>query len=74
MHEGAQIMGSAAAVLLVFAIAAWIKLMRSPPLVRVDGSRVPQDENVESASRLLLGAVFMSAVAALLAVGELIAS
>ena len=74
MHEGARLLASAAAVLLVLAIAAWIKLMRSPPLVRLDGSRQPHDDNVESASRLLLGAVVMSAVAALLAVGELLAS
>ena len=74
MHEAAQLLASIAAVLLVIAIAAWVKLTRSPSMQRLDGSRVPDNGRVETAARLIVAAVSVSAVAAIFALAGLMSS
>ena len=68
MLEVARVLGFSAAILLIVAVAAWIKLFRGPELQRLDGSAVPKARNAEIASQLLALAAFLSAVAAILAV------
>lgn len=67
MLEAARIIGCFSAILLVTAIATWVKLFRSPALQPIDGSAAPNGR-VEIASQLLVLAVSLSAVAALLAI------
>jgi hypothetical protein len=68
MLEVAHVLGFLAATLLIVAVAAWINLLRGPELQRLDGRAAPRVRSVEIASRLLVLAVTLSAVAAILAV------
>lgn len=61
-------LGWLAAALLFAAVAAWSKLRRSPLLQRLDGRATLKTDQVESASRLLLIALGVSAVAAIVAI------
>jgi hypothetical protein len=70
MLEVARILGCLSAVLLVAAIAAWVKLLRSPTLQPLDGRVETNSGQGEIASQLLLLAVSLSALAAVLAIGD----
>jgi hypothetical protein len=67
MLEAGRILGGFSAVLLVAAVAAWLKLFRGPRLQTLDG-RTPDSVKGEFASQLLLVAVGLSGAAALLAI------
>ena len=67
MLEAGRILGGFSAVLLVAAVAAWLKLFRGPRLHTLDG-RTPDSVKGEFASQLLLVAVGLSGAAALLAI------
>jgi len=66
MLEIARVVGFFAAILLLVAVAAWIKLFRGPELRRLDG-RAAKAGNAEIASQLLVLSAALSAVAAALA-------
>jgi hypothetical protein len=68
MVETSALLAWLAAALLVAAAAFWLKPVRGLLLQRLNGRTRLKAEQVESASRLLMGAVCLSAVAALLAV------
>lgn len=68
MIETARFLGGFAAVLLLVAIVAGVRSFRSPLLQRLDGTTVFDVPQAETASRLLMSAVALSAVAALLTV------
>jgi hypothetical protein len=68
MLEVSRVLGFFAAVLLVMAVASWIKLFRGPELQRLDRSPAPKAGNVEAASQLLVLTAVLSAVAAFLAI------
>ena len=68
MLEVARILGFLAAILLLVAAAAWVKLYRGPELQRLNGSAAPKTGKVEIASQLLVLTAVLSAVAAVLAV------
>lgn len=68
MLELARVLGFLAAVLLLVAVAAWIKLFRGPQLQRLDSSAAPKAGNVEVASQLLVLTAVLSAVAAFMAI------
>jgi len=68
MIEASRILGLAAAAILTIAIAAWLKLWRRPALARSRPVRLPQLVQGEFASRLLVLAAGLSAVAAILAI------
>lgn len=68
MLEAATIMGSVSAVLLLVAVAAWVKLLRGPELQRLDGRAAPDIGSIEVASQLLVVAVGLSAFATILVV------
>jgi len=68
MLEAARILGGFSAVLLVAAIAAWVKLLRGPALQRLDGRPDRSSEQTEIASQMLVLAVGLSGIAAVLAV------
>ncbi len=74
MIEAAQILGCFSAVVLIVAIAAWVKLFRGSALQRLDGCAEPNVGNIQLASQLLVLAVSLSAVAALLALVGFIAT
>jgi len=65
--EVARVVGFLAAILLLVAVAAWIKLFRGPELWRLDGSTAKAG-NAEIASQLLVLSAALSGVAAALAV------
>jgi UPF0716 family protein affecting phage T7 exclusion len=67
MLEVARVLGFLAAILLLVAVGAWIKLFRSPQLRKLDGSAAKAG-NAEIASQLLALSAALSAVAAALAV------
>jgi hypothetical protein len=67
MLEVARVVGFFAAILLLLAVAAWIKLLRGPELQRLDGGAAKAG-NAETASQLLVLSAALSAVAAALAV------
>ena len=67
MLEVAGVVGFLAAILLLVAVAAWIKLFRGPELWRLDGSAA-KAANAEIASQLLVLSAALSGVAAALAV------
>jgi hypothetical protein len=67
MLEVARVVGFFAAILLLVAVAAWIKLFRGPKLQSLDGSAATAG-NAEIASQLLVLSAALSAVAAALAV------
>jgi hypothetical protein len=71
MLESAGFLGWLAGALLFAAVAAWLKLGRRPMLQRLDGRSALNNQQVERASRLLLMAVGLSAVAAALAIAAL---
>ena len=68
MLEAAPILGIFSAVLLVAAIAAWVRLLQGPALQRLDGRIGPSSGQAQLASQLLMLAAGLSAVAAVLAV------
>lgn len=68
MIETARLLGSFSAVLLLVAIATAVRSFRNPLLQRLDGKTVFDFPHGETASRLLMSAVALSAVAALLTV------
>jgi hypothetical protein len=63
-----QIFGACSAVLLIVAIAAWVKLFGGPELQRLNGRAARNVSNVEVASQLLVLAVGVGSVAAILAI------
>ena len=67
MLEVARVLGFLAAIVLLVAVAAWIKLFRGAQLRRLDG-RAAKAGNAEIASQLLVLSAALSAVAAALAV------
>lgn len=67
MVEAAPTLGIIAAILLIVAFAAVVKL-RGPMLQRLDGSREPKAGHQEIASQLLVLAVGFSAISAVMAV------
>ena len=67
MLESAGFLGWLAGALLFAAVAAWLKLGRRPTLQRLDGRTALNNQQIERASRLLLVAVGLSAIAAGLA-------
>jgi hypothetical protein len=74
MLETSGLLGWLSAALLFAAGAAWLKLGRGPILQRLNGRRPVETGQVENASRLLMVAVGLSAVAAVLALVGLSAS
>jgi hypothetical protein len=68
MLETSDMLGWFAAALLFAAVAAWLKLDRGPLLQRLNGRTAVKADQVESASRLLVIALGVSAVAAIVAV------
>ena len=70
MLEAAGYLGWLSAALLFAAVAAWLKLGRGPLLKRLNGRALVNTEQVESASRVLVAAVGLSAIAALLAIAD----
>jgi len=69
MLEVAQVIAVVSAGLLVLATAAWLKLARTPELQLLDGSKeIDASAPVEVASRLIVLAASLSAVASILAV------
>lgn len=68
MLEPAHMIAGLSVVLLIVAIGAWVKLFGGPELQRLNGSAAAVVGNVEIASRLLVLAVAVSAVAASVAV------
>jgi hypothetical protein len=67
MVEAGNVLGVLAAVLLLMAGIAWVKLIRSPLLQRTDGSTEMDQPQGELASELLFWAAGLSTVAALTA-------
>lgn len=68
MVEASYILGTLAAVLLVMAIVAWVKLLRGPLLQRTTGGIGRDSARGEFASQLLVGAAGLSSAAAFLAI------
>jgi hypothetical protein len=68
MVEAGNVLGVLAAVLLLMAGIAWVKLIRSPLLQRTDGSTEMDQAQGELASELLFWAAGLSTAAALTAV------
>jgi hypothetical protein len=71
--ETANILGALAAVLLLAAIFAWMKLLRGPLAQRADGRAEIDSAQGEVASRLLFWAAGLSTVAVILAIAGWIA-
>jgi hypothetical protein len=67
MVEAANVLGVLAAVMLLMAVVAWMKLIRGPLMQRTDGRTGISDQR-EFASELLFWAAGLSSVAALLAI------
>jgi len=68
MLETAGLLGWLSAAILFAAVAAWFKLGRGARFQWLNGRSELKTEQVESASRLLMVAVALSAVAAVLAI------
>ena len=68
MVEASYILGALAAVLLVMAVVAWVKLLRGPLLQRTAGGIERDSAAGEFASQLLFWAAGLSSAAALLAI------
>ena len=66
--EAANVLGLLAAVLLLMAVIAWIKLIRGPLMQRTDGSAQTDLAQGELASELLFWAAGLSTAAAFLAI------
>ena len=68
MVEAANILGVLAAVLLLMAVVAWIKLIRGPLMQRTNGVADMDSAQGELASELLFWAAGLSTAAAFLAI------
>lgn len=68
MVEASNILGVLAAVLLLGAITAWVKLIRGPLMRRTNGSTGTDSAQGELASELLFWAAGLSSAAAFLAI------
>jgi hypothetical protein len=68
MVEAANILGVLAAVLLLMAVVAWIKLIRGPLMQRTNGLADMDSAQGELASELLFWAAGLSTAAAFLAI------
>ena len=71
MLESARIFAAVAAVALLVAVVTWVKVFRTPALQRLDGSIAGGEGQAKSGSRLLGIALGASAVAAVLAMLDL---
>ena len=68
MVEAANVLGVLAAVLLLIAVIAWVKLIRGPLMQRTDGHTAMDPAQGEFASELLIWAAALSSAAMFLAV------
>lgn len=68
MVEASNVLGVLAAVLLLGAVIAWVKLIRSPLMQRTDGRTGINSAQSELASELLFWAAGLSSAAAFLAI------
>jgi hypothetical protein len=68
MIEAGNLLGVLAAVLLLMAVTAWVKLIRGPLTQRIDGRTGMDRRQGEFASELLFWAAGLSSVAMFLAV------
>ena len=68
MVEASNILGVLAAVLLLGAVTAWVKLIRGPLMQRTDGRTGTDSIQRELASELLFWAAALSSAAAFLAI------
>ena len=68
MVEAANILGVLAAVLLLMAVVAWVKLIRGPLMQRTSGVADMDSAQGELASELLFWAAGLSTAAAFLAI------
>ena len=68
MVEAANILGVLAAVLLLMALVAWVKLFRGPLMQRTNGVADLDSAQGELASELLFWAAGLSTAAAFLAI------
>jgi hypothetical protein len=68
MVEASNVLGVLAAVLLLMAVGAWVKLIRGPLVQRTDGRTGMDSDQGEFASELLFWAAGLSTAAALLAI------
>jgi hypothetical protein len=68
MVEASNILGVLSAVLLLMAVIAWIKLIRSPLMQLTDGRGWRDSAQAELASKLLFLAAGLSSAAAFLAI------
>jgi len=68
MVEAGNVLGVLAAVLLLMAVIAWVKLVRGPLMQRMDGHTSKDPSQGEFASELLLWAAGLSSAAMFLAI------
>jgi hypothetical protein len=68
MVEAGNVLGVLAAVLLLMAVIAWVKLIRGPLMERTDGHAGMDPAQGEFASELLIWAAVLSSAAMFLAV------
>ena len=68
MVEAGNVLGVLAAVLLLMAVFAWVKLIRRPSMQRIDGRTGPDPAQGEFASELLFWAAGLSSAAMFLAI------
>ena len=68
MVEAGNVLGVLAAVLLLMAVIAWVKLIRGPLMQRLDGQTSTDPSPGEFASELLFWAAGLSSAAMFLAV------
>jgi len=68
MVEAGNVLGVSAAVLLLMAVIAWVKLIRGPLMQRTDGHAGMDPAQGEFASELLFWATGLSGAAVFLAV------
>jgi len=68
MVEAGNVLGVIAAVLLLMAVIAWLKLIRGPLVQRLDGRTGMDEAQGELASKLLFWAAGLSSAAAFVAV------
>jgi hypothetical protein len=68
MVEAGNVLGVLAAVLLLMAVIAWVKLIRGPLMQRTNGRIAMDSAQGELASELLLWAAGLSSAAAFLAI------
>jgi hypothetical protein len=70
MANAANILGLLAAVLLLMAVIAWIRLIRGPLMQRTDGRTGMDTAQGDLASELLFWAAGLSSAAAFLAIAS----